>query len=318
MPAQLICPDTGVALPTWTCPTTGRQFPTGMTSTPQQRMLAALRATPFVASTTPPDNYGFFPVKRSMFHNDRYGICVTSEEMFTKTCTNPEIDIDVLDQVGFAWAKGHGVTNGASLDEVCDWMVQKGFQIGPQLYNDGPWASVDYTNDTILKAAIYEGGPVKIAIPASRLPGGAGSSDGFWSLNGNGGGSDHCVALNAYGTAQYVFDSLKIPLPSGLPAQTFGYALYTWSTIGFVGPNWVKGVLDEAMVRKPTTVGVPPLAPPVPPTPPIPPAITGTIYAQYIGSNIVIKGEIATVDGSHYLATPIGGGFYKFVPVPVL
>ncbi len=303
---------------TWTCPDTGKVFPTGMTSTPKQRMLAAARAMPFIATTTPPETFGYFPEQRDMFGNDRYGDCVTAEEMFTKTCTNPEIDIDQLSTVGIAWARSHGVLNGASLDEVCDWMVEKGFQIGPQLYNDGPWASVDYSNDTLLKAAIYEGGPVKIAIPASRLPGGAGSSDGFWSLNGSGGGSDHCVALNAYGTAQYIFDKLKKPLPSGLPAQTFGYALYTWSTIGFVGPGWVHGVLDEAMVRKPTTVGIPPLAPPIPPIPPTAPPIQGNIYAQQFGAVTVIQGEIQTADGYKYLAAPVGNGFYHFIPKVVL
>ncbi len=54
--------------------------------------------------------------------------------------------------------------------------------------------------------------------------------------------------------------------------------------------------------------------PPSPPTPPTPPAILGTIYAQVIGQSTVIQGEIMTADKNKYLATPVGGGFYKFVP----
>jgi hypothetical protein len=251
----------------WTCPDTGKTFKTGLDATPQQRMLSAMNAQPFVPLAAPPAHYGFFPAYRSPYGNDTYGDCVTAEEAFTKSCYG----YNIPDSVVISWARSHGWLNGADLGNVADAMRSKGFQVGSQLYNDGQRFSVDFTNTTVVQAAIAQHGPVKIAIAAGALPGGAGSRDGWFSLSARNHNTDHCVAIAGYGEAGWIFEQLKIALPSGLTASTIGYALYTWATIGFVTPEWINGTTDEAMVRDPTNVGVPPLPDPTPPTPPVPP-----------------------------------------------
>lgn len=288
-------------------------FPTGLVATPQQRLLSAQNASPFVPLAAPPSRYGYFPTYRSMYRNDRYGICVTAEEAYAKSCYG----FIIPDSVVEAWARAHGVLNGADLGSVADSMKQKGFQVGDQLYNDGARFSVDYTNESTLQAAVVQG-PVKIAIASSALPGGAGSRDGWYSLSTRSRNTDHCVSITAFGEAGWIYDSLKLPVPSGLSPTEKGYGLYTWATIGFVGPEWVDGTTDEAMVRNPTNIGIPPLPPPEPPTPPTPPPITGTLYGQLIGSAITIQGELQTQDGNKYIVTPNGDGTYRVIPKIVL
>lgn len=259
---------------TWTCPDTGRVFQTGAISTPKHRLLSAM---PFVPPhMAVPDHVAYVPKFRSMFGNSTYGDCVSAEEAFSKTCVNPEsfdsqAAVDELSSVCIAWARSHGVLNGAALDEVLDWMAQKGYQIGSQLFNDGGKLGVDYSNKDTLRAAIAQG-PVKIALSASSLPGGAGSQDGWYSLSSRSRGSDHSTTLCGFGSVEFCYDALKLPVPSAIPPNTPGYLHYTWSTIGFVNDAWVQGgAVDEAWLRQPTTIGVPPLTPPTPvPVPPGP------------------------------------------------
>ncbi len=303
---------------TWTCPDTGKTFPTGASPTPRHRLLAA---TPFLPTAAPPEQVAYVPKYRSNFGTDRFGDCVTAEEGFAKSCLIPAVqpEIQIPEQTVIDSARAHGDLNGANLEDVLSKLKAKGFQVGSQLYNDGPYSGVDFSNETILKAAIAIG-PVKIAIAASNLGGGAGSNDGWYALRASPRGSDHCVAICGYGTAEWLYQQLNVPLPSACAGKS-GYLVYTWSTIGFVTFDWVRSALDEAWIRNPTTIGIPPIAPPTPPTPPappIPPTINGTIYAQQIGTNIVIQGEIQTADGSRYIAAPIGGGFYHFIPAAVL
>lgn len=317
MPVTLTCPDTGTVIPAWTCPDTGKLFPTGATPTPRHLLAAAV---PFYAPSGAaiPEHVAYVPKFRSMFGNDRYGDCVSAEEAYTKTCVHPEIFnsqaiVDELSAVCIAWARSHGVLNGADLSYVLDAMAERGYLLGPQLFNDGPKLAVDYTNEAVLRAAIAQG-PVKLAIGSGALPGGAGSQDGYYALSARNYSSDHSTTLCGYGTVEYCYSQLGLPVPSGIPAGTRGYLHYTWSTIGFVTQAWVNGATDEAWVRNPTTVGIPPLSPPVPPMPPIPPPITGILYGQLIGSAITIQGEIKTQDGNTYIVTPIGGGAYHVVP----
>ena len=255
----------------WTDPgNSSITFPTGATPTPRSRLL---KARPFVPpAMAVPSEIAYVPKYRSVFGNDRYGDCVSAEEAFAKTCVNPEMfnsqaAVDQLSDVCIAWARSHGVLNGASLDEVLDWMFQKGYQIGPQLYNDGAKLGVDFSNEGLLKSAIAQG-PVKIAISASSLPSGAGSQDGWYSLSSRPRGSDHSTTLCGYGTVEYCYDQLKLPVPSGIAPHTPGYLHYTWRTIGFVTWGYITGgAVEEAWLRQPTTIGIPPLPGPTPPGP---------------------------------------------------
>ncbi len=270
----------------WTCPDTGKTFFTGAAPTSRAKLLAAV---PFFPLAAPPERVAYVPKYRSNYGNDRYGICVTAEEAFAKSCYDQIIPDDVV----IPWARAHGVLNGASLDGVLEDMFEKGFQVGLQLYNDGRASGVDYSNETILQAAIASG-PVKIAIASGALPGGAGSRDGWFSLSTNNRRTDHSTSLCGYGTADWLYQQLNVPLPSGLPASTFGYLQYTWSTIGFVSHKWIMGTVDEAWVRNPTTIGVPPLVPPPPPGPTPPPGPSPAPYVQTF--DIPRAGRYALVD----------------------
>lgn len=267
----LSLPLSASAEDTWTSPTTGKTFATGARRSPGHKIAAARQHIP---RTAPPAQVAYVPKVRSMFGNDRYGDCVTAEEAFAKSCAiagvQPEIDIP--EQTVIAYARSNGELNGADLSNVLEEMARKGFAVGSQFYNDGPASSVDYSNETTLRSAIALG-PVKIAIAAGSLPGGAGSSDGWYSLSARSRNTDHCVSLCGYGTAEWLYQQLGVPLPSALVGKS-GYLLYTWSTIGFVSHEWIMGTTDEAWVRNPCTIGIPPLTPPVPPLPPTPPGPT--------------------------------------------
>lgn len=194
--------------------------------------------------------------------------CVTAEEAFAKACYDPEIFID--DRTVIGWARSHGFLDGANLAEVMDAMQRKGFQVGAQLYDDGAYSGVDYSNEQTLQSAISQG-PVKIAIDADALPSDAGQKQGWYDVQGGRfPNTDHCVALSGYGRADYLYDRLGISLAAGLAPSTPGYLLFTWGTQGFVTHPWLMGTCVEAWVRHPTTVGVPPLPEPAPPAPPTP------------------------------------------------
>jgi hypothetical protein len=293
--ATLLCPDTGATLPAWQCPETGKVFPTGATPTPRHQLLSAI---PFMPLTSPPAQIAYVPKYRSNFGNDRYGDCVTAEEGFAKSCEIPGVQpsIEIPESTVIAYARGNGDLNGADLGDVCDKMARKGFMVSSQEYKDGGKQGVDFSNETILQAAIAQG-PVKIAIAAGSLPGGAGSRDGWFSLSAGSRRTDHCTSLCGYGTADWLYQQLGVPLPSGLPGSTLGYLQYTWSTIGFVNHHWIMGTVDEAWLRTPTTIGVPPITPPTPPGPPIPPGPQP--FPQTITLPAIAAGEYLLVPKVH-------------------
>lgn len=253
----------------WKCPETGQQFLTGaVPSTAEELAQAAL----FVAPGSPPKHVAYVPKVRSYFGNNRYGVCVTSEEAFAKSCwiAGVQPEIDVPEETVVDWARRRGLLHGASLGPVCDMMQKDGFHVGSQAYNNGPKQLVDFRDKAALQAAIATG-PVKVAIRASTLGSGAGSRDGWYALGGSARGSDHCVSLCGYGDAAWLYGELGVPLPAKIPGQTPGYLCYTWSKIGFVDEAWVEGCVKEAWVRSPTTIGIPPISPPRPLRPDIHP-----------------------------------------------
>jgi hypothetical protein len=230
-------------------------------------MQAILSAPVHRAVVAPAPQVARVPAKLDMWGNDQYGDCVTAEEAFKLACEQPEAFIDP--QTVIMWAKTHGFLDGADLSSVLDAMLHDGFKVGGQQYNDGGKATVNYADESALKAALTEG-PVKIAIDADALPKDAGNKQG-WYATGKGRfpNTDHCVGLSGYGPAEWLYQQLNVPLPPALAGKK-GYLLFTWSTIGFVDHDWLMGTCVEAWVRSPNTVGVPPLGPPPPPPPPPP------------------------------------------------
>lgn len=240
---------------------TGKPFPRGARPTPRHKLL---RAVPHVPTLAPPPQFAIVPKQISIWGNSTHGDCVSAEEAFAKAawstmCGFPETFIP--DDVVVSWASAHGFLEGADLSEVMDAMAKGGFTVGGTTYGDGSHAGVDYSDEAVLQSALCTG-PVKIAIDADALPSGAGNAQGWYSVStGHFGSTDHCVGLSGFGTADYLYGQLNVPLPSGLPGSTPGYLLFTWSTIGFVTHGWLMGTCTEAWVRSPTTPGQQPVLP---------------------------------------------------------
>jgi hypothetical protein len=244
------------------------QFMRGAIPTPKHKLLSAI---PHVALVAPPSQFAVVPPKLNMEGNDQYGDCVSAEEAWAKAWWSVYCGLSELlpaESETIAFARQYGFLNGAMLTDVMDVMKSKGMQIGGQNYKDGGYSGVDFSNETTLQSALTVG-CVKIGIDANALPSGAGNQQGWYATKGgNFPNTDHCVGLGGYGSAGYLYDQLKVNLPSGLSSSTPGYILYTWATHGFVTHNWLMGTCTEAWVRNPTTVGQAPTPTPGPgPTP---------------------------------------------------
>ncbi len=283
-------------------PKAEKAFPRGLKRSPAHRILAA----PKFQATAAPAAFATVPPKLMMWGNDTYGDCVSAEEAFalaawTYRCTGTEVVPTNAEVVAFATK--YGYRDGATLTDVMDTMQTHGMVVGGKTYKTGPYSTVDYTSSVTLQSAIFSG-PVNIAIDADALPPGAGNQQGWYRISGgNYPNTDHCVSLPGYGSASFLYSSLGVPLPAGLTADTQGYLLYTWSTIGFVTQTWINSTCQEAYVRVPTTVGFSPPTPPTPPVPPNPPTpptppgpapvgFTGSV--TYVWQNGVVVNVVVT------------------------
>lgn len=256
------------------------KFKTGAIATPRWKLAAA--RPHFCRGTTPTQWPNTLPAFLEMWLNATYGDCVTAEEAAAKAfwsviCGLAETKI--TDATVKAFCDKYDFLNGANLTDVMDKMIQDGFQQDAG-YKDGPYASVDFSNEGVLQNALSQG-PVKIGMDASALPSGAGNQQGWTAFGGSPGqfsNEDHCTGLWGYGPTKYLASLIEktfnvtVSLPADAPAN--GYLHYTWATIGIVDHAWIMSTCGEAWLRSPTTVGVTPAPtplPPVPPSPPIPP-----------------------------------------------
>lgn len=283
-----------------------RKFPTGARPTPRHKLAAA---TPHRVLHAPPDKFGRIPKQLDMWDNDVDGVCVTTEEAFKCACYAIDPEIFIPASTVKAWAAKHGWLNGADLTEVMDAMQQSGFAIGSQLYNGGPYTSVDYTNATVLASALFKG-PVKLGIMSSALPSGAGNHNGWYAVGpGPRGPEDHCVGLSCYGTVDWLYSQLTALhpdaiQPTGLNPSQPGYLLFTWNTMGFVDQTWLNAACGEAWVRDPWVIGVPPLPGPTPPPPP-PVTTEGLTLASALPAGTWPVGI-----GTYTNPTQVPAGFY--------
>jgi len=249
-------------------------FQRGALRSPRHKLAAA---TPHSAAPAPA-SYGIIPKQLAIWGNSSYGDCVSAEECFnidaasTANGLGPAI---VSEQEVIQWARQHGFLNGANLSDVMDQMQRStgtGMTIGSVTYYDGPYQSVDWTNQAILSSAIFQSkGSVKIAVAADQLSGAnAGSHNGWYLINGyRDRGTDHCVGLCGYGTAAECYQILGMPVPSAVDPTAFGVLLFTWSTVGFVDWQSLQGLMadGEAWLRSPISIAVPSTPPPVPAPP---------------------------------------------------
>lgn len=247
-------------------------FMRGARPSPRHKLSAA---TAFTMLKAPPAQFGVIPTRNSMKGNDQYGDCVTAEwaqaiAVYSLMCGLPQRF--VTDQQTIAWAKSHGYADGANLTDVMD-SAAKDF-LGDDASDKnlcGAYTSVDYSNADLMNAATVVG-PINLAIDANALPSGAGNQMGWYALKkGTFPNTDHCVHYSAYGRADYIYDLMKVSLPSAISPSTIGRAIYTWQTYGFVTDEWGMGTIAESWSRHPTILGLPTPVPPGPPNPPNPP-----------------------------------------------
>ncbi len=292
-----------------------KKFARGAKPSPRYKLQAA---TPFVPLKAAPAQFAIVPPKLSYWYNDRYGICVTSQEAVCKAAWSIQCglaELFVPDEEVLRWATKYGFRDGADLAEVMDRMQKDGFTVAGQNYKDGPYFGVDYSNEAVLQAAIASG-PVNIAIDADALPSGAGNDQGWWALgNRRFPNTDHCVALLGYGPAEYLFKQLGVALPAALAGKS-GYLLFTWSTIGFVDHSWLMNTCVEAWVRKPTTPGQ------IPPDPgPGPTPTPGKVFIELTSDQVasVLAQSGGVTGGTIIVNVPAGtpGGTYTIPAVPV-
>ena len=278
------------------------QFARGAKPSPRYKLSAAI---PFKPLWSPPPQFAIVPKLLSMWDNDKDGVCVTAEEAFAKAVASvaagqPELFISDAEVI--RWATAHGVLNGAELGQVMDWMAQSGFKQNGNTYNDGAKSVVDYSNESVLQAAITQG-PVKLGISAEALPQTAGSMQGWYAVGGSPGqfpNLDHCTSLCGYGPAGWLYQQLGVTLPSALSASKTGYLHFTWSTIGFVDYAWLMSTVGEAWLRTPTTILPNPTPTPIPPTPgpgpgptPLPPTPGPSVIDQVNAAFAAIEQKYA-------------------------
>ena len=234
-------------------------------------------ATPsFKPVTAIPASWGVIPPQLDIWGNSTWGDCVSAEEaaakaQFSVMCGLPELFIPA--NVLTAWARKHGYLNGANLTDVMDTMISTGITVDGVTYKDGQYSSVDWTNDAVLSAAIYQG-PVKLGVAAGQLQNSVTGSNGWWGTSyRHDGNIDHSTNVCGYGTADALADLLKTTKPSSLPGSTPCYLFFTWGTIGILTQSSLVAITGEAWLRNPTTPGESPVPVPTPPpTPgPVPP-----------------------------------------------
>lgn len=190
----------------------------------------------------------------SMWGNDLFGDCVTAEECFAKACDGYDFGY----RKAVAWARNHWSLNGAGLWEVMTLMQTDGIYNGDSLYNDGPFRYVDFTDGPVLQNAIFQG-PVKIGVAADQIENvvqAYGIEKNGWVMTGFSPDSnlDHCTSLCGYGRADFIFQQLGVPMPASIAPALLGYAMYTWSSIGFIDVPSLLAICGEAWLRQPTTV----------------------------------------------------------------
>lgn len=221
----------------------------------------AFAAPAHVAQAVPP-SFGVVPAELSYWDNSKYGDCCSAEEAAAKAqfslMNGGTHELFIPEKTVVDWAKENGFLNGAQLTAVMEAMAKKGMRVDSQTYGDGPYQSVDWTDDATLSSAIFQG-PVKIGVAADQLeavvPPPPSPSNG-WIATGfkPDQNLDHCVNLCGFGSLQALCALMKVTAPSGLDPTTRCYLLFTWSTIGIIDQASMIAITGEAWLRTPTTV----------------------------------------------------------------
>jgi len=223
-----------------------------------------------------PASFGTVPPKLSVWGNDRYGDCVSAEEAAAKAMYSVQTghaETFIPDDVLIRWASVHGFLNGAVITDVMDVMLTEGITSAGTTHKDGPYKSVDWTNDAVLSSAIYSG-PVKIGVAANQLEDAAGQGNGWFAFGfSRDRAIDHCVNLCGFGSAADLARLLGVLVPRSIDPAARCYLLFTWGTIGVIDRASLIAICGEAWLRTPTTPGLAPAPVPAPTPDPLPPIV---------------------------------------------
>jgi hypothetical protein len=269
------------------------QHLTGALPSPRHKLAGSV---PFRAVRAFPDQWGVVPAKLDIWGNDRYGVCVTSEEAaniaaFT-AAREGVVDICLTENTVINWARKHHYLNGANISEVMDTLQTDGDPlVEGAKYFVGPYHAVDWENRADLCAAIYESrANVKIGIASNGLGDAVQGRNGWIVLSARKDRRiDHCVGLCGYGSLEYLCGLCGVEVPERADGYQFCYLMFTWGTVGIVSESAMWAMTGEAWVRLPASIANPPYPPepgpgpspgpspgPLPPLPPIPPPVPPT------------------------------------------
>ncbi len=227
--------------------------PSGEFPTPNQELAGA---QPYRAAGDVPESFIVWPIEIGFWGNDKASNSSWAEEAFAKACGEPKVFIPT--DVVLIASRECGSSNFAA------FLQTHGFQMDGKAYLDGPFHSVDWSNEAALNAAIANAGPVKIGVASANLASGAhgqitpGTSG--WAIYGLPAGQpeDHCASLCGYGPLAALVDlferrGVHVNLPPGMPAGLC-YAMFTWGSLGVVNRQSLLNITGEAWVRTPTTI----------------------------------------------------------------
>lgn len=276
------------------------KYLTGALPSPRHKLAGSV---PFRAVRAFPDQWGIVPAKLDIWGNDRYGVCVTSEEaanIAAFTAAREGVpDVCLNENTVINWARKHNYLNGANISEVMDTLQTDGDPLveGAKYYV-GPYHAVDWENRADLCAAIFEcRAQVNIGIASSALGDAVQGRNGWVVLSARKDRRiDHCVGVCGYGSLEYLCGLCGVPVPAVPNPETFCYLMFTWGTVGIVSEQALWAMTGEAWVRLPASIANPPYPPepgpgpqpdpgpqPWPPTPgpqpwpiPIPPPVPPT------------------------------------------
>ena len=234
--------------------------PRGAIPTPRHELVAAPQHRR--STIAPPASFLAWPIQMCGWGNIGNGDCVTAEECFAKAVVAPQVFIP--NEKAVQWAANHGFLNGASLTQVMQCMAKYGIQKGGTTYEDGPYLSVNWTDQKTLADAIWQKGPVKLGVCSGNFESNEhGSIPGFvsgWTMWDYPAGlpEDHCVSLCGYGSLAeliYLFakQGVWVTPVHGMPTALC-YAIFTWSSIGIVDEQSLLNFTAEAWVRNPVTI----------------------------------------------------------------
>jgi hypothetical protein len=285
--------------------------PRGAQLSPRGKVLSAVRVTRTLGDAPPPDNWCQVCPSYDISGNDRYGICVSAEEgnhwrAWSLASGYPMVDV-AGDEV-IRWARKRGHLNGAVLTEVMDDLKTDGMtDKSGVVHRLKDYYSVDYTDQSEVKAALWKWRTLNIAIAADQVEV-AGGRNGWIQLNGRvDRGIDHCVGLHGYGSLSYLCDALGVKVPAGADSKQFAVLLYTWGTVGIV--NWpsLQGMMtnSEAWARDPGSVPSVPFPPPLGPPTTAWPAFSGELFDD---AGKPIRGIITLILTGHE-----GAGSFSFL-----